>query len=1003
MYRNRKLAANDARRTQTSSLRKHLRRKHDPAARELIWANTLEKKSRSYFVHNLYPRLLYTFSDVIVFVMKNARVIEDVIEQLITWAEAVLEASSNQPVLPHAVIVLNASDNFASAVWDVKETTDALLKSVQQVVKTNEKLRKCAESWRFRGVQPDSSEALLLSYYSSIRVIRVPEKSHTSLVYQQIQVLYKEISEVSRQSLEHKSNLRMKLSSEELQPYLQSAFDHFSRTLERPFDFVGASYAKSNIPSDFGGNILKLAINMMDLWKNRLSGSLLFTQLSFMLASCAMLDAVRKGILGGAAGIVSHYHKHFDEALEDFCDRHWPCEFVSRGGRCVNVKAGHSKGHQLYDGQIVDTGPYESSLSVASYRKEMLDSIFELLQELLHRLSIRKRELSLEEGEAASLIHRDLVMRYFYKQLGDASNFISHSTCLSCLVFPPQHCLPCGHIICTPCVEDYGRRLGFTAYEMEECPLHDGPGFSPPWKIGLHPASAGVRILTLDGGGIRGIVELTSLQHIENELGGDLRIQSFFDLIVGTSTGAIIALGLGEKGWSVNKCIQKFEELSSSIFIDHKKTAVEFFNNLITASNGGRYKTEPLEKILMDLFGPECLFGGSKEQQTQSDYVRVKVAVTTTSIDGIPHVLANYNRHDSRDEDGYEFLRAETPSLEIKTWQAARSSSAAPRIFRPFDHVATGKSFLDGGIYHNNPIEIAMREFRLLFPENGERPPDILVSLGAAFGTSKPKRSTPKTPTAPYKGALSYYRTLMKIASDHVQHSLNSEQKWNEFIAKIDTDSRSRFSRINFELQGQCPKLDDVASMSRLRSSANFWLTEHNSLIRGVADRLIATSFYFELAHVPIRKEDGSLKVTGSIECRFPSGSPEIVALGKLFMKRNRLLLKSSTQRSHHFCFLIEEDRREQDARPIYITDYNIIEMRNYGVFYLEEFSFVIKNPVRVSFFCHQYFYFECLTDIVNSWQTLTYICDLVGRPTTQRTILLVVFQDAGRLNAHHN
>lgn len=57
--------------------------------------------------------------------------------------------------------------------------------------------------------------------------------------------------------------------------------------------------------------------------------------------------------------------------------------------------------------------------------------------------------------------------------------------------------------------------------------------------------------LTFCRGGIRGIVELEILRLLEKELGDLISIQSFFDLIVGTSTGGIIALGLTARNWSV--------------------------------------------------------------------------------------------------------------------------------------------------------------------------------------------------------------------------------------------------------------------------------------------------------------------------------------------------------------------------------------------------------------------------------------------------------------------
>jgi hypothetical protein len=90
----------------------------------------------------------------------------------------------------------------------------------------------------------------------------------------------------------------MLIDANELQPYLQAAFDHFACDLDTPFDFVQAAFINSPIPLDFGGNILKLAINLMDAWQNIADGPIIFTELSYMVASCIMLDSARHGIKG---------------------------------------------------------------------------------------------------------------------------------------------------------------------------------------------------------------------------------------------------------------------------------------------------------------------------------------------------------------------------------------------------------------------------------------------------------------------------------------------------------------------------------------------------------------------------------------------------------------------------------------------------------------------------------------------------------------------------------
>lgn len=152
----------------------------------------------------------------------------------------------------------------------------------------------------------------------------------------------------------------MLLDADELQSYLQFAFDHFACNLDIAFDFVEASFTNSPIPLDFGGNILKLAINLMELWENEADGETIFTELSYMVASCIMLESARHKIRGGqgqklnericcsylpclgtAEQIFPLYLEHIDAALENFCDRHWPCEYVKPGGgaRCVNVRS----------------------------------------------------------------------------------------------------------------------------------------------------------------------------------------------------------------------------------------------------------------------------------------------------------------------------------------------------------------------------------------------------------------------------------------------------------------------------------------------------------------------------------------------------------------------------------------------------------------------------------------------------------------------------------------
>lgn len=101
----------------------------------------------------------------------DRRVIEGVFVRLIEWAAAALETSSNQPVLPCAVIALNAAEiTIEPELWDVETATNNLLKSLYSTVHRNAAFQKYADFWKARNRQVDTLEQLVLCYYSSIQV-----------------------------------------------------------------------------------------------------------------------------------------------------------------------------------------------------------------------------------------------------------------------------------------------------------------------------------------------------------------------------------------------------------------------------------------------------------------------------------------------------------------------------------------------------------------------------------------------------------------------------------------------------------------------------------------------------------------------------------------------------------------------------------------------------------------------------------------------------------------
>lgn len=204
-----------------------------------------------------------------------------------------------------------------------------------------------------------------------------------------------------------------------------------------------------------------------------------------------------------------NYLKYCDDALRDFCKLFWPCEFQSRSGNCVNVLEGHKKGHQNENGKIIGSGEYESTFSFESYlyiwRNSILTSIIKFQNRMVEKMGTQP---STSEKDLVSIAHRTNIQN-FYRLLKGAQRFVSHSACFCCLREMPEHPLPCGHVLCTPCVRTYSeldmkmegmQQKDKNFIRMDRCPLHlHYLRFTEPWILKFKPDLAGVRILSLDG------------------------------------------------------------------------------------------------------------------------------------------------------------------------------------------------------------------------------------------------------------------------------------------------------------------------------------------------------------------------------------------------------------------------------------------------------------------------------------------------------------------------
>jgi hypothetical protein len=216
---------------------------------------------------------------------------ENALERLLRWGEACLETSINQPTLPHAIIVINAADIAVDeAEWDVERATSSLLDQVQASLSRTNLLSNLAKAWRLNGRSIVTVRDLIHCYYSSFTVVRIPIEGRYNLLKQQINRLRLNINNACQASYQAKRDARMLSNSDELGIFLQSAFGHFSLDLTTPFNFVEVSLRNNPIPKDFGGNILQLAIAML---QEKLHSVYIFAHMSEIVASSIHLDCVR--------------------------------------------------------------------------------------------------------------------------------------------------------------------------------------------------------------------------------------------------------------------------------------------------------------------------------------------------------------------------------------------------------------------------------------------------------------------------------------------------------------------------------------------------------------------------------------------------------------------------------------------------------------------------------------------------------------------------------------
>ena len=200
-------------------------------------------------------------------------------------------------------------------------------------------------------------------------------------------------------------------------------------------------------------------------------------------------------------------------------------------------------------------------------------------------------------------------------------------------------------------------------------------------------------VLSIDGGGIRGIIPARLLREIETRMGRP--IPELFDIVAGTSTGGILALGLTlpkagttTPAWDAAALEELYVEHGAKIFANSLLRKVETVGGLVEE----RYDIDELERLLRQYFGEAMLSSALTE-------------VVVPSYDLTAPGPFFFKRSYARDQ---------THTWDIETWKAARATSAAPTYFDPMNlppfEDEGEHALVDGGVFANNPTACAYAE-----------------------------------------------------------------------------------------------------------------------------------------------------------------------------------------------------------------------------------------------------------------------------------------------------
>ena len=284
------------------------------------------------------------------------------------------------------------------------------------------------------------------------------------------------------------------------------------------------------------------------------------------------------------------------------------------------------------------------------------------------------------------------------------------------------------------------------------------------------------------------------------------------------------------------------------------------------------FKTSPLKETLINFFGSDTsLFSSTRAKYHECT---TRVAVTSAKDSAASRCLiTSYNRPNLQNCSDFE--REDNEDMDMKIWEAALATSAAPFYFRPFSKEETKKKYFDGALYANCPAEVALEEMTKLWPNNSVSL-DLLVSLG----TGAQNREV-SIPTAVKIGGFDALCAMF-------HSNLDTQKLWDKFESGFSVSGfKGRLRRLNPPIEGDYVALYHYQKMADLKKMVDDWTRTSDGavLVKDIADALIAGLFFFEPDENAIPSSPNHLldhsydELHGTIRCRLSHESIELKRL----------------------------------------------------------------------------------------------------------------------------